>query len=177
MDGVRTMIERAWFSDLRNAVGARHDHERVLELAPSTVEAKLIVGAHNYVVGSLPWGVKAAASMVGLGGNKDKGLQYLKECAQGEGETSVDAQILLVLFLRREHRYDEALSLARTLISRYPQNALLALEEGNLLRAAGRNQEAATASRLSAIALSGTTSERKVTSRSRKASTSTKPIT
>ena len=118
--------------------------ERVLELAPSTVEAKLIVGAHNYVVGSLPWGVKAAASMVGLGGNKDKGLQYLKECAQGEGETSVDAQILLVLFLRREHRYDEALSLARTLISRYPQNALLALEEGNLLRAAGRNQEAAT---------------------------------
>lgn len=138
------MIERAWFSALRNAVGARHDHERVLELAPSTVEAKLIVGAHNYVVGSLPWGVKAAASMVGLGGNKDKGLQYLKECAQGEGETSVDAQILLVLFLRREHRYDEALSLARTLISRYPQNALLALEEGNLLRAAGRNQEAAT---------------------------------
>ncbi len=116
------MIERAWFSALRNAVGARHDHERVLELAPSTVEAKLIVGAHNYVVGSLPWGVKAAASMVGLGGNKDKGLQYLKECAQGEGETSVDAQILLVLFLRREHRYDEALSLARTLISRYPQN-------------------------------------------------------
>ena len=138
------MIERAWFSALRNAVGARHDHERVLELAPSTAEAKLIVGAHNYVVGSLPWGVKAAASMVGLGGNKDKGLQYLKECAQGDGETSVDAQILLVLFLRREHRYDEALSIARTLIPRYPQNALLALEEGNLLRAAGRNQEAAT---------------------------------
>ncbi len=78
------LIERAWFSALRNAVGARRDHERVLELSPSTVEAKLIVGAHNYVVGSLPWGVKAAASMVGLGGNKDKGLQYLKECAQGE---------------------------------------------------------------------------------------------
>ena len=77
------LIERAWFSALRNAVGARRDHERVLELSPSTVEAKLIVGAHNYVVGSLPWGVKAAASMVGLGGNKEKGLQYLKECAQG----------------------------------------------------------------------------------------------
>jgi tetratricopeptide (TPR) repeat protein len=136
------MIERAWFSALRNAVGARHDHERVLELAPATVEAKLIVGAHNYVVGSLPWGVKAAASMVGLGGNKDKGLQYLKECAQGDGETSVDAQILLVLFLRREHRYDEALPIARNLIPRFPQNVLLALEEGNLLRAAGRNQEA-----------------------------------
>jgi len=92
------LVERAWFSALRNAVGARRDHERVLGLAPATVEAKLIVGAHNYVVGSLPWGVKAAASMIGLGGNKEKGIQYLKECAQGSGETSVDAQILLVVF-------------------------------------------------------------------------------
>jgi len=138
------MIERAWFSALRNAVGARHDHEHVLELVPAEVEAKLIVGAHNYVVGSLPWGVKAAASMVGLGGNKDKGIQYLKDCAKGNGETSVDAQILLVLFLRREHRYDEALPIARDLIPRFPQNVLLAMEEGNLLRAAGRTQEAAT---------------------------------
>jgi tetratricopeptide (TPR) repeat protein len=136
------LIERAWFSALRNAVGARRDHERVLELSPSTTEAKLIVGAHNYVVGNLPWGVKTAASMVGLGGNKDKGLQYLKECAQGNGETSIDAQILLAVFLRREHRYDEALSLVRGLVPRFPQDVLLALEEGHLLRAAGRNQEA-----------------------------------
>jgi hypothetical protein len=138
------LIERAWFSALRNAVGARRDHERVLELSPSTVEAKLIVGAHNYVVGNLPWGVKAAASMLGLGGNKEKGLQYLKECAQGGGETSIDAQILLAVFLRREHRYDEALVLVRALVPRFPQDILLALEEGHLLRAAGRNQEAET---------------------------------
>ncbi len=57
------------------------------------------MGAHNYVVGNLPWGMKAAVSMVGLGGNKDKGMKYLRECAEGNGETSVDAQILLVLFL------------------------------------------------------------------------------
>jgi tetratricopeptide (TPR) repeat protein len=137
------LIERAWFSALRNALGARRDHERVLELSPSTVEAKLIVGAHNYVVGNLPWGVKAAASMVGLGGNKDKGLQYLKECGQGNGETSIDAQILLAVFLRRERRYDEALPIVRELVPRFPQDVLLALEEGHLLRAAGRNQEAA----------------------------------
>jgi tetratricopeptide (TPR) repeat protein len=137
------LVERAWFSALRNAVGARRDHERVLELSPGTIEAKLIVGAHNYVIGSLPWGVKVAASIVGLGGSKEKGVQYLEECARGDGETSVDAQILLVVFLRREHRYDEALTFARGLIPRYPQDVLVALEEGNLLRAAGRNAEAA----------------------------------
>lgn len=137
------LVERAWFSALRNAVGARRDHERVLELSPSTVEAKLIVGAHNYVVGSLPWGIKAAASMVGLGGNKEKGLQYLKDAAQGEGETSVDAKILLAVFLRREHRYEEALPILRGLLPRFPQDVLLALEEGHLLRAEGHNDEAA----------------------------------
>src|SRR6202045_309552 len=137
------MVERAWFSALRNAVGARRDHERVLELAPGDVPAKLIVGAHNYVVGNLPWGVKVAASMVGLGGNKDKGLRYLKEGGQGDGETSIDAQILLAVFLRREHRYNEALPIVRELVPRFPQEVLLALEEGHLLRAAGRNQEAA----------------------------------
>src|SRR5208337_516465 len=34
------LIERAWFSSLRNAVGARHDHERVLELDPNYIDAK-----------------------------------------------------------------------------------------------------------------------------------------
>ena len=138
------LIEHAWFSALRNAVGARHDHERVLELAPNDVQAKLIVGAHNYVIGSLPWGAKVGASIVGLSGNKEKGIKYLQECAAGGGETSVDAKILLVLFLRREHRYDEALPIARALIAIYPQDVLMALEEGNLLRAAGKDQDAAT---------------------------------
>ena len=47
------------------------------------------------------------------------------------------------MFLRREHRYDEALPIVRGLVPRFPQDVLLALEEGHLLRAAGRNQEAA----------------------------------
>jgi tetratricopeptide (TPR) repeat protein len=137
------MVERAWFSALRNAVGARRDHERVLELAPTDTQAKLIVGAHNYVMGSLPLALRAGVTVLGIGGNKEKGLQYLGECAQGSGETSIDAKILLVLFLRREHRYPEALPIARSLIQGYPHDVLMALEEGNLLRAEGQDQEAA----------------------------------
>jgi len=136
------LVERAWFSALRNAVRARRDHERVLQLAPNEVQAKLVVGAHNYVIGNLPWGIKIAASMVGLAGNKEKGLEYLRQCAMGNNETSVDAKILLVVFLRREGRNEEALAIARDLIAHYPRNILMALEEGNLLRALGRKQEA-----------------------------------
>ena len=137
------LIERAWFSALRNAVGARRDHERVLELSPGYTDAKLVVGAHNYVLGSLPWAVKVGASMVGLGGNRDKGLQYLQECAAAEGEASTDAKVLLMLFLRREKHFDEALRFNRDLVARFPQSSLLAMEEGNLLRASGKLAEAA----------------------------------
>jgi hypothetical protein len=136
------LIEHAWFSALRNAVGARHDHEKVLELDPKNVDAKLIDGAHNYVIGSLPWGVKAASAMLGLGGSKEKGLQYLHDAAQGSSETSIDARIILVVFLRREGRIDESLQILRGLIPQYPHNVLFALEEGNLLRAKKQVREA-----------------------------------
>src|ERR1022692_12283 len=141
------LVERAWFSALRNAVGARHDHERVLELNPNYVDAKLVVGTHNYVMGSLPWSVKAAVALVGLSGTKEKGLQYLREVADSSGENSVDARVVLSLFLRREHRYDEARALMHDLAARYPRNYLFPLEEANLLRAGGHAQESAAAYR------------------------------
>jgi len=136
------LIERAWFSALRNAVGARRDHERVLELAPQYTDAKLIVGAHNYVMGNLSLAVRMAVALVGLSGDKEKGLQYLRDDYNGNGETSVDAGVVLMVFLRREHRYDEALQIARVIGPRFPRNYLLPLEEANLLRAAGKNGEA-----------------------------------
>lgn len=136
------LIERAWFSALRNAVGARHDHERVLELDPDYVDAKMVVGTHNYVVGNLPWSIKAAASLAGLSGSKQKGLAYLRDVANSDGETSADAKVVLTLFLRREHKYDEALGYMQGLANRHPHNHLFPTEVANLLRASGRLPEA-----------------------------------
>jgi tetratricopeptide (TPR) repeat protein len=136
------LIERAWFSALRNAVGARRDHERVLELAPQYTDAKLIVGAHNYVMGNLSLAVRMAVALVGLSGDKEKGLQYLSDDYHGNVETSVDAGVVLMVFLRREHRYGEALQIAGTIGPRFPRNYLFPLEEGNLLRASGEKGEA-----------------------------------
>ncbi|MGA2234880.1 MAG: hypothetical protein ABSG23_05355 [Terriglobales bacterium] len=136
------LIERAWFSSLRNAVGARRDHERVLQLAPQYTDAKLVVGAHNYVMGSLSFAVRMAVALAGLSGDKDKGLQYLNDDYHANGETSVDAGVVLMVFLRREQRYGEALQIARAIGPRFPRNYLLPLEEANLLRASGKNGEA-----------------------------------
>jgi hypothetical protein len=136
------LVERAWFSALRNAVGARHDHEHVLELDPTYLDAKLVVGTHNYVIAHLPWSVKVAAALAGLNGSSEKGLEYLRAGAKGDGENAVDAKVVLTLFLRREHQYDEALGYMNELSAKYPKNHLFLTEVANLQRAAGRSQEA-----------------------------------
>jgi tetratricopeptide (TPR) repeat protein len=136
------LIERAWFSSLRNAVGARRDHERVLELDPKYTDAKLVVGAHNFVMGSLSFAVKMAVALAGLSGDKQKGIQYLNDAYHGTGETSVDAGVVLMVFLRREHRYGEALQIAGAIGPRFPHNYLFPLEQANLLRASGKMEEA-----------------------------------
>lgn len=137
------MIERAWFAALRSALAARHDHEDVLQRSPNYTDAKLIVGIHNYVVGSLPLAIKVAASAVGLGGSKNKGLEYLADVAQNGNEARIDARIALSLFLRREKKYGDALQWVRSLAADYPRNFLFALEEPNLLLAEGKDQAAA----------------------------------
>jgi tetratricopeptide (TPR) repeat protein len=136
------LVERAWFSALRNAVGARHDHEHVLELDPNYLDAKMVVGTHNYVVGNLPWSVKVPAALAGLSGSRDKGMDYLRQVAKSEGENAVDAKVILSLFLRRDHQYDEARGYMQELAARYPKNHLFPTEVANLQRASGHLDEA-----------------------------------
>jgi tetratricopeptide (TPR) repeat protein len=141
------IVDKSWFPALRSAIGARSDHQRVLELRPGYTDAKTVVGVHNYVAGSLNWAVKAAISVVGLSGSRSKGLQYLREVANANVETTPDAKVALALFLRREQRYAEAMDVVRTLTAAYPHNYLFALEQANLLKDWGKNDEALAAYR------------------------------
>jgi tetratricopeptide (TPR) repeat protein len=140
------MAEHAWFAALRSALGARRDHERVLELDPNYVDAKNLLGIHLYVIGSLSWPAKVAASMVGISGNKQKGLEYLREvAAHGDPEVAWDAKIALALFLRREQLYAEALQMVGGMYQAFPRNFLIATEYAHLLNAAGHGPQAIAA--------------------------------
>src|SRR5664279_262639 len=140
------MAEHAWFAALRNALGARHDHERVLELDPNYVDAKNLLGIHLYVIGSLSWPAKVAASMVGISGNKQKGLQYLRDViAHGDPEVAWDARLALALFLRREQLYAEALQMVGGMYQAFPRSFLIATEYAHLLNAAGHGPQAIAA--------------------------------
>ena len=133
--------EHSFWSALRHALAARNDHEEVLKLQPGFTDAKTIVGAHEYVVGSLSTPAKVMVGIVGIRGDKNKGLRMLAEAGKAGGDSSTDANVTLALFLRREQRYQEAIEVVRGLTRDHPHNFLFALEEGNLLRDAGRGPE------------------------------------
>jgi tetratricopeptide (TPR) repeat protein len=136
------MAQKSWLSAIRSALAARRDHERVLELDPGYVDAKMTVGIHNYIIGSLNWAGRAAVALVGVTGNRQKGLDYLRQVSRSHGTSSNDAALALSLFLRREQRYDEALELVGRVSREYPRNFLLVVEHAHLLNAAGHGREA-----------------------------------
>src|SRR5437763_4763174 len=136
------LVDKSFIAALRSAVAARHDHERVLQIDPKYIDAKTVVGAHNYVVGSLPMPVKVVAGVAGLGGNRKRGLEYLQQASKDGRESSADARVALALFLRREGRYDEATGVVESLTKQYPRNFLFALEHCNLLKDGGRGPQA-----------------------------------
>ncbi len=138
------MVERSFVSALHVALQARGDNEKVLRLDPRYIDAKLVVGVHQYVTGSLPLGLKILAGAAGITGSKSKGIQDLRD-AGGRGViTSVEARTALGLFLRREAKYDEAIAVMRSLTDEYPRDFLFRLELANLTKDAGQGKAAIT---------------------------------
>ncbi len=136
------MAERAFGTGLKQALGARTDCERVLQLDPNYVDAKLVVGVYEYVVGALPFAFKLLIGFMGIHGSKTQGMALLRDAAARGVVTSVEARTAMMLFLRREAKYGEAAAIARQLAGEYPHGYLFQLEEANLEKDGGEGMVA-----------------------------------
>jgi tetratricopeptide (TPR) repeat protein len=141
------MVERAFGTGFRLATKARDDAARVLELDPNYVDAKLITGVYEYVVGALPWPFKLMIGFAGITGSKATGLAMLRDDGDRGVLTNVDARTAIALFLRREAKYDQAIAVVEQLKNEYPHDFLFCLEEANLRRDAGEGMRAVDAYR------------------------------
>ena len=139
------MVERSYGAGFRLAMKAKDDEMRVLQLDPEYVEAKLVAGVYEYVVGALPWPFKLMIGFAGITGSKTRGLEMLNDAERRGVTTSVEARTVIALFLRREARYTEAIQVVRGLKKEYPRDYLFCLEEANLRKDAGEGMAAVTA--------------------------------
>lgn len=139
------MVQRSFNAAFHLALQAHSDEAKVLEIDPDYVDAKLVVGTYQYVIGALPWGFKLLFGFAGITGSKSRGMETLRDDFTRGPMTSIEAGTVIALFLRRESQYREAINVVRTLESKYPHDFLFCLEEANLRKDAGEGMGAVTA--------------------------------
>ncbi len=136
------LVRKAWREALRDATAARKLHNRVTELDPNFVDARLVQGVHEYVVGSLPWHWRALGFLIGFRGNKQEGIRILQQVAERGDVNKLDAKVLLSAIYRRERQPERAISLIKELMASFPRNYLLYFELAQMYSEVGEGQRA-----------------------------------
>lgn len=122
------LIKRAYSDALSDTGKARKYHERITAIDPDFADALMVQGVHEYVVGSMPRGVRWFSFLVGVHGDKAKGIEMLRKVELLGQRNRLDAEILLAATYRREKRFAEAVPLLSVLSDRFPRNFLLKFE-------------------------------------------------
>src|ERR1039457_5999759 len=131
------VVKKAWHDSLRDATAARKLHNRISELEPNNVDARLVQGLHDYIVGSLPLGYKMLGFLIGIHGDKEKGIRTVQDVAKNGKLNRVDAEVFLCALYRRENQSKLAVPLVQDLIRRYPRNYLFRMELGQMYSQSG----------------------------------------
>ncbi|MGA2327569.1 MAG: tetratricopeptide repeat protein [Bryobacteraceae bacterium] len=136
------LVRKAWRDSLRDATSARRCHSRVTDIDPGCIDARLVQGLHDYIVGSLPFYWRVVGFLIGFRGNKDEGIRLLELVSQKGTVNRIDAQILLCAVYRRERSPQRAVPLLQDLIRRFPRNYLLPMELAQMYSDLGDREKA-----------------------------------
>jgi tetratricopeptide (TPR) repeat protein len=122
------VVKKSWRDSLSDATAARRLHNRISQIEPNNVDARLVDGLHDYVLGSLPWHWRMFGFLMGLHGDKERGIRTVQEVARNGNDNRLDATIFLCALYRRENHPAMAIPLIRELTRRFPRNFLFRLE-------------------------------------------------
>lgn len=140
-------VKAEYFSGLRAGEKAFDSNQKLRQLYPEIHDAGVVLGIHDYVIGSLPRTHRLLLFFLGTRGSRERGLEYLQEAAEQGEFLRTYAQVLLVVAHIRENRLDQAVALGEALRARYPRNPIFMLEAARLYRQLGRYAPAAQACR------------------------------
>jgi len=132
-----TLADHSYVGAARQGLASRQDSEQALRIDPNYADAKMAVGIQQFAVASLPRILRIMIGITGVTGNKEKGLDLLRECAAHGVVNPIECRTSLSLFLRHDARYDEALAVQRGLAEEFPHDYLFRLEESNLTKDKG----------------------------------------
>jgi len=132
-----TLADHSYYAAARQGFAARGDSEQALKIDPGYADAKMAIGIQQFAVASLPRLLRIMIGIAGVSGNKDRGLDLLRESAAHGIVTPVESRTALSLFLRHDARYPEAIVVQKGLADQYPHDFLFRIEVANLTKDSG----------------------------------------
>lgn len=136
------LVEKAWMDSLKQATAGRKLEQKLMELDPSLIDARLGLGVHDYIVGSLPFYMRAFGLVAGFHGDKEGGIREIEEVRAHGILGKYDAEILLAIIYRRERRPQLAIPLLRQASAQFPRNYLFRFEEVQMYSDMGDKRDA-----------------------------------
>ncbi len=141
-------VKADYLKGLRSGEESYEYMQKVRTLNPDIHDAGLVLGVHDYVIGSLPRSHRFLLFFLGASGNRERGLQYLQEAAEKGEFLRTYSQVLMVVANVRENRVSQALQIGQGLLERYPRNPVFMLEVAKLYRESARYRDAMQLCRL-----------------------------
>jgi tetratricopeptide (TPR) repeat protein len=136
------LVKKAWLDALHDSTTARKLHNRVTEIDPSNVDARLVQGLYDYIVGSLPTVYRMVGFVAGFHGDRARGIRTIEDVAVHGARNRIDARFFLAALYRREHQPAKALAVVEDLIRALPRNYLLRFEAAGMYSALGNGNQA-----------------------------------
>lgn len=117
-------VEGSWMKAFSNGKAGKNMLEDIIEKDAQYADAYLLLGILNYYADRLGGVVGFVAGVLGLSGDREVGIQYLKLAEQRGILTSSQAAMLLVeLYSRLEGNNLDAFPYFEKLIKKYPNNS------------------------------------------------------
>ncbi len=136
------MAKKAYFKALASGKRGRALSYRAGRLRPEFADALLVAGINEYIVGSLPWAVRAVIALSGYRGSRKKGVAIIARVAAEGTVNRDDARALLALLHRKEGRHLQAARELESLASDFPRAYTYCLEAATMHVAAGDKRTA-----------------------------------
>ena len=138
-----TSVKRSFTRSIGDANESIKLQRQVIKLDPGYIDAYLSIGLYEYVIDSLPGGLKFFARLAGLKGSKQKGIEQLERVTREGKYTADDARVVLLGIYSKENQLDRALEIISYMAKQYPRNYLFGIERASMLYRTGHAEEGA----------------------------------
>lgn len=140
-----TSVKRSFTRSIGDANESIKIQRQVIKLDPEYIDAYLSIGLYEYVIDSLPGGLKFLARLAGLKGSKEKGIEHLELVTKQGKLNADDARVVLLGIYSKENQLGRALEIISYMAKQYPRNYLFGVERASMLYRTGHAEEGARA--------------------------------